>query len=104
MGAMGCCYAYCVRSRIPFAAVNLNTALTAVEANMGLAVAAYAVLALAVVWIIWWSLATGNSLNNYGSGVMFIMFISYFWTHQVLQNTLHCTTAGKHFDEVVTDI
>jgi len=92
--AMGCCYAYCVWSRIPFAAVNLNTALTAVEANMGLAVAAYAVLALAVVWIIWWSLATGNSLNNYGSGVMFIMFISYFWTHQVLQNTLHCTTAG----------
>lgn len=36
--AIGCCYAYIVWSRIPFAAVNLKTALTAVQANMGLMV------------------------------------------------------------------
>lgn len=34
--AIGCCYAYMVWSRIPFAAVILKTSLTAVQANMGL--------------------------------------------------------------------
>lgn len=34
--AIGVCYAYAVWSRIPFAAVNLQTAVTAVQANMGL--------------------------------------------------------------------
>ena len=45
--AIGVCYARTVWPRIPFAAANLNTALTAVRANMGLSVIAYIMVLLA---------------------------------------------------------
>lgn len=91
---VGCCYAYFVWQRIPFAASNLNTALTAVRANSGLTVAAFGFLALALVWSLWWSVAAGGALSNMGEGTLFLSFVSYFWTHQVLQNTLVCITSG----------
>lgn len=92
--ALGCCYAYFVWGRIPFAAANLNTALTAVRANMGLAVVAYIFLFIAFGWSVWWSVATGNAMANAGGGVVFLFLVSYYWTHQVLQNTVHVTSAG----------
>mmetsp|Transcript_13614 Transcript_13614/g.19473 ORF Transcript_13614/g.19473 Transcript_13614/m.19473 type:complete len:492 (-) Transcript_13614:128-1603(-) len=92
--AISICYAFAVQSRIPFAAANLNTALTAVKANLGLAVYAYVMLALALVWSVWWNVATGGLMYSYGSGVLFLFLLSFYWTHQVLQNTLHVTTAG----------
>jgi hypothetical protein len=92
--AVGCCYAYFVRSRIPFAAANLNTALSAVKANMGLSVVAYFFLAVALCWSIWWSVAAGGALNGVGSGIIFLFLVSYYWTHQVIQNTVHVTVAG----------
>jgi len=90
----GCCYAFFVWDRIPFAAANLNTALTAVRANLGLAVVAYFFLALAFGWVVWWSIVAGNMMANYGSGVAFLFFLSYYWTQQVLSNTVHVTSAG----------
>jgi hypothetical protein len=39
---LSCCYAYCVWSRIPFATVNLVTGMSAIKANCGIIVAAYA--------------------------------------------------------------
>jgi len=92
--AFGCCYAYFVWSRIPFAAANLNTALTAVRANLGLTLVAYLFLGLALGWSIWWSVATSAMINSYGSGITFLLLLSYYWVHQVLQNTMHVTSAG----------
>lgn len=97
-GALGfffsCCYAYFVWDRIPFAAANLNTALTAVKANLGVAAVAYIFLFLGFGWAIWWSIVSGNMMANYGAGVAFLFFLSYYWTQQVLSNTVHVTTAG----------
>lgn len=45
--AIGICYAKAVWPRIPFAAANLNTALTAVKSNMGVTVIAYGMILLA---------------------------------------------------------
>lgn len=92
--AIGICYARAVWHRIPFAAANLNTALTAVRANLGLSVVAYFFLALTFGWIVWWSIATAGMVNAYGSGITFLFFLSYFWTHQVIQNTMQVTSAG----------
>jgi len=92
--AFGCCYAYFVWSRIPFAAANLNTALTAVRANLGLTMVAYVFLGLALGWSIWWSVATSSMIDGYGAGITFLFFLSYYWVHQVLQNTMHVTSAG----------
>jgi len=92
--AFGCCYAYFVWGRIPFAAINLNTALTGVKANLGLAVVAYLFLFIAIGWSVWWSVAAGGAMNSMGNGAIFLFLVSYYWTHQVIQNTLRVTTAG----------
>ena len=91
---IGCCYAYAVWDRIPFAAANLNTALSAVKSNLGVAVVAYFFLFLAFGWTIWWSIVAGDIMANYGSGIAFLLFLSFYWTQQVLSNTVHVTTAG----------
>lgn len=92
--ALGCCYAYFVWGRIPFAAANLRTALTGVRANLGLVVVAYGFLAIAFGWSLWWSVTAGASLSTLGTASLFFFLLSYYWVHQVLQNTVHVTTAG----------
>jgi len=89
---IGCCYAKMVWNRIPFAAANLKTALTAVQANLGLAVVAYAFTGIAFVWTVLWFLGVGQSLSNNTLAIVFLLFVSYYWVHQVLQNTVHVTT------------
>lgn len=80
--------------RIPFAAANLNTALTAVKANMGLTVIAYFMMVLALGWTIFWFMGVGDALTSSNGGILFLLFVSYYWTFQVLSNTVHVTTAG----------
>jgi len=92
--AFGCCYAYMVWSRIPFAAANLTTALTAVRSNLGTAVVAYIFLGLAMGWTMWWGVVASGMMDAYGNGVLYLFLVSYYWTHQVLQNTVHVTVAG----------
>jgi len=90
----GCCYAYFVWDRIPFAAANLNTALTAVRCNMGLSGVAYLSLVVAFGWSMFWSVAAGGTMVALGQGALFLFLVSYYWVHQVLQNTVHVTSAG----------
>lgn len=92
--AMGICYAYFVWERIPFAAANLNTALTAVRQNTGLIGVAYFFLLVAFVWSIIWTVAAGGTMAYLGEGMLFVFLVSYYWTHQVIQNTVHVTAAG----------
>mmetsp|Transcript_18977 Transcript_18977/g.28303 ORF Transcript_18977/g.28303 Transcript_18977/m.28303 type:complete len:495 (-) Transcript_18977:253-1737(-) len=92
--ALGACYAWSIWSRIPFAAANLNTAITGVKANMGLAVIAFFYLIVAFVWSVWWIAAAGGSLQYYGGWIVFLFLISFYWVHQVIQNTVHVTSAG----------
>eukprot|EP00339_Tiarina_fusa_P004999 CAMPEP_0117064156 /NCGR_PEP_ID=MMETSP0472-20121206/44798_1 /TAXON_ID=693140 ORGANISM="Tiarina fusus, Strain LIS" /NCGR_SAMPLE_ID=MMETSP0472 /ASSEMBLY_ACC=CAM_ASM_000603 /LENGTH=488 /DNA_ID=CAMNT_0004784167 /DNA_START=43 /DNA_END=1509 /DNA_ORIENTATION=+ len=94
MFAIGVCYAKAVWSRIPFAAANLNTALTAVKANMGLTFVAYLMLLLAFGWSALWFVGLGEALSSSNGAVLFFLFLSYYWVHQVLSNTVTVTTAG----------
>ena len=91
---LNCCYAYMVWGRIPFAAANLKTALAAVRANMGLSFVAHLFLLLAFGWSLWWSVTAGAAISSAGTGIVFLFLLSYYWTHQVIQNTVHVTTAG----------
>ena len=83
--AIGICYAYAVWPRIPFAAANLNTSLTAVKANLGLTLVAYFETFLAVIWTIRWMVSSNVAMAYFGEASMFFLFLSFFWTHQVLQ-------------------
>jgi hypothetical protein len=73
---------------------NLNTALTAVKSNMGLAFIAYFVMLLAFGWSCFWFLGFAQSLSTSNTGIVFLLLLSYYWVHQVLSNTIHVTTAG----------
>lgn len=92
--AVGICYAKMVWPRIPFVASNLNTALTAVKCNLGLTVVSIAFTLAAFAWTIMWFLGVGDALAGSNLLVVFFLFFSYYWVHQVLQNTMHVTTAG----------
>lgn len=92
--AVGICYAYFVWDRIPFAAANLNTAITAVKSNFGLMVVAGLFLVLGTLWSICWSVTTAGATAELGESALFVFLLSFYWTHQVIQNVLHVTTAG----------
>jgi len=109
--AIGICYARAVWSRIPFAAVNMTTAVTAIKANLGVTLFAYLFTFIAAGWSILWSVAVSGTLEQTyncddtsaeegqecGSpsyGLIFLLFLSFFFAHQVIQNSVHVTVAG----------
>jgi hypothetical protein len=96
--AIGVCYARAVWSRIPFATVNLVTSITAIKANFGVTFFAYLFAIFGVGWSILWTIAfAGVFENTYDCndltgvctdpnyGFLFLLFLSFFFTHQVLE-------------------
>ena len=116
----GClaCYARSVQHKIPFAACNLTCAIRAIRANLGIALVAMGVLVALVGFACGWSLAFAGvmnldavkepsmdptydnsttddqELNGLGAGLALLFLLSFYWTHQVLQNTLRASVAG----------
>jgi len=92
--AITLCYVRQVWSRIPFAAANLKTALSAVQSNMGLTIVAYLMMALAFAWTGFWIAGMATSLDSSNGAVVFLLLVSFYWTFEVFCNTIHVTTAG----------
>ena len=61
---------------------------------MGLGVVAYMTMAVAFAWTGFFMVGMASSLAASSGGIVFLLLISYYWTHQVLCNTLHVTSAG----------
>jgi hypothetical protein len=112
MLVLTCLYSYSVWHRIPFAAVNLRTALSAIQTNYGVCMLAYGVALLANVWVIFWILAflgvsykesTGTSCEDGYCKVhvdpisFFLLILSYYWTSQVLQVSTRKDRKPSHF-------
>jgi len=109
--ALGICYACLVWSRIPFAAANLETATTGIQANCGITLYAFLAVVLGYIWSLVWMLATigvwdVTSTCNYNTKTgeeecvtsatwaIVLLLVSYFFGHQVLHNTVHVINAG----------
>lgn len=92
--AVSICYAWAVWNRIAFAAANLVTALTAVQANIGITIVAYLFTIIGFAWSLYWSIAANGTMSALGQNSMFLFLVSYYWVHQVLFNTVHVTTTG----------
>lgn len=104
---LSCCYAKCVWVRIPFSVINMVTAGTAVKANFGVVILSLFFAVLEIVWLVIWTIAfmavydetfdckgadqTSCQINY---GFLFLLFISMFFTQQVLQACVHVTVAG----------
>jgi hypothetical protein len=111
MGALGLlffcltlCYVRAIWSRIPFAVINMVTAATAIKANLGVAIFAIFFSLLQLGWLVIWTIAftgvynatTANCVDNCNMnyGFLFLLFLSLFFTQQVLQACVHVTVAG----------
>lgn len=107
---IGICYARAVWSRIPFATANLVTGCTAVRGNCGVIFVTFIFEALAFAWTMLWCLACLATFNSTYSctenangqqictqvnyGYLFLLLLSFYFTHQVIQNTVHVIVAG----------
>jgi lysylphosphatidylglycerol synthetase-like protein (DUF2156 family) len=90
-------YARAVWSRIPFAAVNLTTAITAIKANFGVVTIAFLFTILATGWTVLWTVALAgvyeqtNNCDENGVcsdpsyGLLFLLLVAFFFAHQVFQ-------------------
>jgi Plasma-membrane choline transporter len=110
-------YAYSVMPRVPWAAANVHTAVTAVQSNGGVFMLAYATVLGAMVWMFLWTMAVvgiysrettctvdetdtmndGNDLScktNLPAVVGLALLLSYYWTMQVIEHVLHVTVSG----------
>lgn len=113
--AISVCYAKAVWSRIPFATANLVTGLTAIKANFGITFLGYVIAAAGFGWTVLWTVAMlgvysiapeeegcVEGLNEAGETCvrqlnyfyLFLLLLSFYWTHQVFTNTIHVTTSG----------
>jgi hypothetical protein len=99
-------YARSVWQRIPFAAANLKTALTAVHTNGGLVLTAVGISLCINIWSLVWMLAglgvyvrsatceNGVCASHMNGGVIMMFVLSFYWTAQVGKNILHVTVSG----------
>lgn len=98
------CYVKAVWARIPFAAINMLTAGTAIKANLGVGLFSIIFTLVEFAWVIIWSIGfagvfsdveydeNGQAQLNYG--LLFLLFFSLFFTQQVLESCVHVTVAG----------
>lgn len=94
LAAFSAYYAYRVWSRIPFAASNLVTAVSAVRANLGLSLYAYWSVVVLFLWSIVWMISASSTIyvmsncnaegecDDINGGLIFLFMVSYYWTAQ----------------------
>ena len=113
---LACCYACCVWRRIPFAAANLNTGLTAVKMNGGVFVTSVVITVVSFGYLVIWMVALVGVYDATGAGAaitsaaaagagggenvqpswgyLVLLLLALYWTQQVLANTIHVIVAG----------
>jgi hypothetical protein len=82
------------------------TAGTAIRANLGVIIFAFLFTAIEVAWVVLWSIAFSGTMNvsyscdannvctNPSYGILFVLLLSFYFTQQVLQSSVHVTVAG----------
>uniref|UniRef100_A0A7S1CX49 Choline transporter-like protein n=1 Tax=Cyclophora tenuis TaxID=216820 RepID=A0A7S1CX49_CYCTE len=103
------CYAFAVWDRIPFAAANLTTGVTAIRTNIGVAFVPVLMSLLAWVYIFFWVVALYGTFMTSDQNcdqndkhcnrkieevIVAIYLVALFWTLQVISNVTHVTAAG----------
>lgn len=98
------CYAKAVWHRIPYAASNLKSAVTALRTNLGVAILGFAAFLITIGWICLWVPAMlgtvihfrtyettdDNSVNfgtstSTGTVLALLLLLSFYWTTQVIR-------------------
>ena len=101
-------YTQRVWDRVPFAASNLLSALTAIQTNGGIVFVSIGVTIVLSVWTLVWILAllgvymrnsdcdATGACTTHTNGIFFVfLLLSYYWTSEVAKNVLHVTTGKR---------
>lgn len=111
-------YARAIWDRIPLAAANLKTGVAALQTQLGVAFLGFTSLPFYTIWVVTWiyffaatistpfmlSQATekvgdnGTTQQVYSSTwycILFLMLLSFYWTLEVIGNTVQTTVAGS---------
>jgi len=104
--ALAAVYAMAVWRRVPFAAANLQTGLTAVQSNGGLVMTAYGITTVvalsSIVWVLAWlgvymrsaDCSDQECVSHMNPFVFASLLLMFYWTCAVGKNVLQVTTAG----------
>lgn len=91
-------YAFCVRSRIPFASALLAISSSITSSYGGTVFISVAVIVFDALWVFLWGsmvyayiIVFGEDIN---SVMLFLMLVSFYWGFQVNTNISHCTSCG----------
>jgi len=91
-------YAYCVRSRIPFASALLGISSSITSSYGGTIFISVMVIVFDSLWVVLWgsmvyayTVVFGDDING---AVLFLMLVSFYWGFQVNQNISHTTSCG----------
>jgi len=95
-------YSLWVWDRVPFAGINLYTALCGVRSTLFILLIGMLMSLVAFAWFILWSMAfigvvdnLGHRIQDYYAALLYIsMLISLCWTHLVIKNIVQVTVAA----------
>lgn len=89
---------YMWRDRIPFTAKLIKHMTRVLKDWPSIFGVVLGMLAVMVVWLLVWLLAVVAAVmpghGKGGLGILFVLFLSFYWGCQVLANVCHVTTAG----------
>ena len=82
----------------------MTTAVTAIKANLGVTAFAYLFTIMAAGWSLLWAIALSGTMEqtvtcdeqgacDLSYGLLFLLFLSFFFAHQVLQVSAKCLGA-----------
>lgn len=97
MGILQLVILYMWRDRIPFAVVMIKKSISLTKKYPATLVLTVISLFFQVGWVFLWGITTSLTLRYQATtaALLFILLlVSFYWTSQVIKNTVHSTTAG----------
>jgi hypothetical protein len=97
IGLLQVFFFYSIQDRIPFAAAMLEIVAVFVRKHPSTLLISLGSIVLQIGWILVWFRCLLHFFHfqfNSVSFAMFALFISLFWTNQVIKNSVHVTVAG----------
>jgi hypothetical protein len=99
VGLINALFIYLWRKRIPFATQLLTVVAEVTNIYPSTVIVSFVSLLIQTIWITIWVLTIVgaqqlNENNNLSNVLVFILLVSFYWTSQVIGNTVHVTCAG----------
>lgn len=109
---LNCLYVYYVRHRIPFAVALLETVVDVIKRFPAIVGVSFLAILTQALWVTVWAFSVMYALNLFDTtsdvddgeaAIYFLMLLSFYWTVQVIANTVLVTCNGVVAEWYFTD-